>query len=288
MHAKLLIPALAVLSLGSSGCLIGDFGDGMRYNRDFHYSFPLSANGRVEVETFNGSVEITGWDQNTVDISGSKWGPTESAADALRIDTDHTADSVSVRAVKPSEWRQNLGARFEIKVPKGAVLDRIVTSNGSIRTEDGAGPARMRTSNGSIHAQGLQGRLDAQTSNGPIELADVTGDAILHTSNGHIHAQRLNGGADATTSNGGIDLELPGKLARDVRAHTSNGGITVRIQEPLNAHLMATTSNSSIHTDFDVRMSGELSKHHMEGSIGSGGPMIDLSTSNGSIRVLKF
>jgi len=288
MHAKLLIPALAVLSLGSGGCYIGDFGDGMRYNRDFHYSYPLSANGRVEVETFNGSVEITGWDQNTVDISGSKWGPTESAADALRIDTDHTADSVSVRAVKPSEWRQNLGARFEIKVPKGAVLDRIVTSNGSIRTEDGAGPARMRTSNGSIHAQGLQGRLDAQTSNGPIELADVTGDAILHTSNGHIHAQRLNGGADATTSNGGIDLELPGKLARDVRAHTSNGGITVRLQAPLNAHFMATTSNSSIQTDFDVRMSGELSKHHMEGSIGSGGPMIDLSTSNGSIRVLKF
>ncbi|HKE29992.1 MAG TPA: DUF4097 family beta strand repeat-containing protein [Bryobacteraceae bacterium] len=288
MHAKLLIPALAVLSLGSGGCYIGDFGDGMRYHRDFHYSFPISSRGRVEVETFNGSVEITTWDQNTVDISGSKWGPTESAADALRIDTDHTADSVSIRAVRPSEWRSNLGAHFEIKVPKGAVLDRIVTSNGPIRTEDCAGPARMRTSNGSIHVQGLQGRLDAQTSNGSIELMDVTGDATLHTSNGHIHAQRLNGAADAETSNGGIDLELPGKLAHDVRAHTSNSGITVRLQEPLNAHVMASTSNSSIHTDFDVRMSGEFSKRRLEGSIGSGGPMIDLSTSNGSIRILKM
>lgn len=288
MHAKLLIPALAVLSLGSGGCYIGDFGDGMRYHRDFHYNFPLSATGRVEVETFNGSVEITGWDQNTVDISGSKWGPTESAADALRIDTDHTADSVSVRAVRPSEWRQNLGARFEIKVPKGAVLDRIVTSNGAIRTEDGAGPARMRTSNGSIHVSGFQGRLEAETSNGPIELADVTGDAALHTSNGHIHAQRLSGAADASTSNGGIDMELQGKLSHDVRGHTSNGGITLRLQEPLNAHVVATTSNSSIHSDFDVRMSGEITKHRMEGSIGNGGPMIDLSTSNGSIRILKF
>jgi len=288
MHAKLLIPALAALSLGSGGCYIGDFGDGMRYHRDFHYNFPISATGRVDVETFNGSVEITTWDQNTVDISGSKWGPTESATDALRIDADHTPDSVSLRAVRPSDWRSNLGARFEIKVPKGAVLDRIVTSNGPIRTEDCAGPARMRTSNGSIHVQGLQGRLDAQTSNGPIELMDVAGDATLHTSNGHIHAQRLNGAADASTSNGGIDLELPGKLTHDVRAHTSNGGITVRLQEPLNAHLMATTSNSSIQSDFDVRMSGELSKHRMEGPIGAGGPMIDLSTSNGSIRILKM
>ena len=288
MHAKLLIPVLAVLSLGSGGCYIGDFGDGMRYHRDFHYSFPLAAGGRVSVETFNGSVEITGWDQNTVDISGSKWGPTSEAADALRIDTDHTADSISLRAVRPSEWRSNLGARFEVKVPRAAVFDRIVTTNGTIRTEDGAGPARLHTTNGSIHVQGFHGRLDAETSNGPVDLIDVEGDATLHTTNGHIHAERLNGGADASTSNGSIDLDLPGKLARDVRAHTSNGGITLRLEEPLNAHVMAQTSNSSIRSDFDVRMSGEWNQHHMEGAIGSGGPMIDLSTSNGAIRILKM
>lgn len=288
MHAKLLIPALAVLSLGSGGCYIGDFGDGMRYHRDFHYNFPLSANGRIDVETFNGSVEITSWDQNAVDISGSKWGPTESAADALRIDTDHTPDSVSVRAVRPSEWRSNLGARFEIKVPKRAVLDRIVTSNGGIRTEDGAGPARMRTSNGSIHVDRLEGRLDGQTSNGAIELMQVNGDTTLHTSNGHIRAERLSGAADASTSNGGIDLELAGKLANDVRAHTSNGPITLRLEEPVNARVIATTSNSSIRTDFEVHMSGEISKHRLAGSIGNGGPMLDLSTSNGSIRILKM
>lgn len=288
MHAKLLIPMLAVLSLGSGGCYIGDFGDGMRYHRDFHYSFPLAAGGRVSVETFNGSVEITGWDQNTVEVDGSKWGPTEEAADALRIDTDHTADSISLRAVRPSEWRSNLGARFEIKVPRTAVFDRIVTSNGTIRTDDGAGPARLRTSNGSIRVQGFHGRLDAQTSNGSVDLIDMEGDATVHTSNAHIHADHLNGTADVSTSNGGIDLDLPGKLAKDIRAHTSNGGITLRLQEPLNARVIAQTSNSSIRSDFDVKMSGEWNKHHMEGTFGSGGPMIDLSTSNGSIRILRM
>jgi DUF4097 and DUF4098 domain-containing protein YvlB len=287
MHTKLLIPLLAAGALGLSGCYIGPFDDGMRYHRDFHYSYPLSSGGRVSVETFNGGVEITAWDQNTVEINGSKWGPTADAADTLRIDTDHTADSISVRAVRPSEWRQNLGARFELKVPRGALLDRIVTSNGAIRTEDGAGPSRLRTSNGSIHVQGLRGRVDAQTSNGAIELIDVEGDATLHTSNGHIHADRLTGDVEASTSNGGIDLTMFGKLA-GIRAHTSNGGITVRLPEPLNARLVAQTSNSSIHSDFDVRMSGEFSKHRLEGSVGSGGPLIDLGTSNGSIRILRM
>jgi hypothetical protein len=36
-----------------------------------------------------------------------------------------------------------------------------------------------------------------------------------------------------------------------------------------------------------MRVRGEISKHHIEGSIGNGGPLIDLSTSNGSIRIMK-
>jgi hypothetical protein len=36
-----------------------------------------------------------------------------------------------------------------------------------------------------------------------------------------------------------------------------------------------------------VRARGELSRNRLEGVIGSGGPLIDLSTSNGSIHLLK-
>lgn len=288
MRAKLLIAVLAGASLALSGCIIGDFDGGMHYTRDFHYTFPLSASGTVDVESFNGPVEITGWDQDTVEIDGSKWGPTQGAADALRIDTDHTPDSVSIRAVRPSDWRSNLGARFEIKIPRGARLNRIVTSNGHIRTEDGTGPARLRTSNGGIRVENLRGDIEAQTSNGTVELVGVDGNSFLHTSNGRIHGQRLGGGVDATTSNGSVDLELPGKLLENVKARTSNGGITVRLPESAGARLIAQTSNSSVTTDFDVRMSGEFNKHHLEGVIGNGGPLIDLSTSNGSIRILKM
>jgi hypothetical protein len=32
---------------------------------------------------------------------------------------------------------------------------------------------------------------------------------------------------------------------------------------------------------------GEISKTHLEGDIGKGGPLVDLDTSNGSIRILK-
>jgi hypothetical protein len=307
MRAIHYVPILGAALLAMTGCEFEDFGNLQRYRQDFHYSYPLKATGAVSVESFNGSIEITGWDQNTVDISGEKYGPTQDAADSLKIDITNTADSVSIRAVRPSERRNNTGARFVVKVPRAALLDRITTSNGAIRTLDGTGPARLRTSNGQIRVQDLKGNLDAQTSNGSVEIASIDGDARLNTSNGHIRSEALHGSLDANTSNGSIDariaegnrpvrldtsngrveVTLPASHKSDVHVSTSNGSITVHMPHDVNARVMAHTSNSSITSDFEMRVSGAFSKNRMEGTIGEGGPLLDLGTSNGSIHLVK-
>jgi DUF4097 and DUF4098 domain-containing protein YvlB len=307
MRAKLAVPVLAAALVGLTACDIEDFG-GSRYSHDFHLAFPLNSSGHVSVETFNGSVEITGWDQNTIDISGTKFGPTPAAAEDLQVDIDHAPDRVSIRVVRPSERRSNQGARLAIKIPRTAVLDRVTTSNGGIHTVDGTGPARLRTSNGSIRVDNLGGSLDAQTSNSSIEAAGIAGDAALHTSNGSIHAKDLRGSLDAGTSNGtitavvsapqanvridtnngGVDLTLPAHYTGDLRADTSNRGITVRMPADSGAHLIARTSNASITSDFEMTMRGEISRNHVDGQIGGGGAMLELTTSNGGIRIVKM
>src|SRR5690349_16518405 len=132
MRVRLMTPAIAAGLLSLSGCYIEGF-TGPRVSRDFHYSYPLSANGRVSVEAFNGSVEISGWDQNTVDISGTKYAHSEQALDDIDIKLDHAPASVSVRAQRPSMTHGNFGVKFVLKVPRNAIVDRITTSNGSIR-----------------------------------------------------------------------------------------------------------------------------------------------------------
>jgi hypothetical protein len=55
------------------------------------------------------------------------------------------------------------------------------------------------------------------------------------------------------------------------------------------AQLRAQTSNSSISTDFDLLVkAGQLQKSFVEGAIGNGSAILDLSTSNGGIRVLRL
>jgi DUF4097 and DUF4098 domain-containing protein YvlB len=310
MRAKLLLPILAAALLSLAACYFDDLGGFDRYREDFHYSYPLKSGGRLSVETFNGSVEVSGWDQETVDVSGSKYGPTQEAADALKVAIDNSPDAVSIRVTRPSDGRGNRGARFVVKIPRAANVDHIFTSNGSIRTLDGSGPARLRTSNGMIRVEALRGSLDAQTSNGAVELIDIDGDVKAHSSNGHIHAEGMRGGLEAGTSNGGInarlaqvpagrpvrlettnssvELSLPANFDSDIHASSSNGGIALHMSHQANAHVAARTTNSSISSDFEVRMQGEFSKNRLEGDIGTGGRLIDLSTSNGSIRLLKM
>jgi hypothetical protein len=271
MRAAILLPAVAAGLLALTGCDIEDF-SGTRYDRDVHYSFPLNAGGRLTVETFNGGIEVSGWDQDTVDISGTKYGPTQEIADQVEVAVDHTPASVAVRVQRPSYRRGNLGAKFVIKVPRRAVVDYLTTSNGGIRVTDAAGPTRLRSSNGGIRVAGLSGGLEAHTSNGGItaDLDKVEGEVRLET------------------SNGSIEVRLPQSLRDGVRAHTSNGGITVRLAEGVDARVSARTSNAHVTSDFDVRMQGEIDRHRMEGVIGKGGPLLDLSTSNGSIRLARM
>ncbi len=282
------------------------FGDFDRYKEDFHYSYPLSSGGRVTLENMNGSVEISTWEKESVEINGTKYASSQQGLNDIRIDIANSPNSLTIRTIQPFSTR-NGGARYNLRVPRRVQLDRILSSNGSIKIQDVEGVSNVRTSNGGIRIWKLNGALDARTSNGGIDATDYTGNASLHTSNGGIHVEMNKGALDASTSNGGIEarliepdpnqsvrlestnghIDLSLDAVREVRANTSNSSITVRLPDSASARVRARTSNSSITTDFDVLTRSMSSKNSLDGSLGGGGPLIDLSTSNGNIKLLR-
>jgi DUF4097 and DUF4098 domain-containing protein YvlB len=309
MHRRLWICAL----ISTSAALAWD---GDRYKEDFRHSFPLNSNGRVSLEGFNGSIEVTGWDRNEIEITGTKYASSEEFLKAIKINISNTPDSITVRTDRPNReggsWFRNEGGgvRFIVRVPRKAQLDRVSSSNGSIRLENVDGNARLNSSNGTIRANRVNGNLEVSTSNGGIELLDINGGMNLRTSNGTIRVDNAKGAFEAQTSNGAIrarldqippasmiraissngtiDLTLPSFNNNEVRATTSNSSITVHLPSTVNAQLHAATSNANITSDFDVTIRGALSKNRLDGKLGNGGGLIDLTSSNGSIKILKM
>jgi DUF4097 and DUF4098 domain-containing protein YvlB len=302
---------LATVFLASlTGCDVLDFADSQRFTADFQHSYPLKPGGRLTIENQNGSIEISGWDETSVEITGQKYANSEDLLEAIKIDIASTPDSITIRTVRPQVRHGNMGAKYVIRVPRQTRLDRVVSSNGHLRAEGVEADADLKTSNGAIRVYRLGGSLEAVTTNGTIDVNEVDGGAEVQTTNGRIHAEAVAGSLEAITTNGSIGVELvkrePNRSVRlsttngsvevrfnevarnDVRAATTNGSITVRMPGETNARVQARTNRASISTDFDVSRSGPEEKHRLEGTIGSGGPLLDLSTTNGSIRLLKL
>lgn len=288
----------------------GDWGSVDRHKEDFQQSHAMKPGGRLSLENMNGSVEIYGWDENKVEITGTKYARSEQALQALKIDIVASGDSVRIRTVPPSGHRGGMGARYVIHVPRKIEIDRVASSNGRVHLEGVDATARLRTSNGAVRILRVKGAVEVDTSNGSVELTEHTGPAVLHTSNGAIRADGVRGQFEATTSNGSITANIsdpepsrPVKLdtsngsinltmaavrGNDIHASTSNSSITLKLPANVGAQLKARTSNSSVTTEFDTAVKGTISKNLVEGVIGSGGPLIDLSSSNGAIRVLRM
>jgi hypothetical protein len=229
-----------------------------------------------------------------VDITGTKYADTQERLHAIRIEASSSGNSVQVRTVRPEfDHHGNMGAKYVVRVPRQTEIDRMRSSNGSLRLENITGNATLNTSNGGVEVRGVDGHMAFQTSNGSVHAEDLRGGLRATTSNGgiHVHLRGSQGSEPllVSTSNGSVDLELDTPHTSELVASTSNGGITVRLPAGTNAALTAHTSgHDRIQTDFDVTVHGQLVRSRLDGMIGSGGPRIDLRTSNGNIRLLKM
>ena len=286
----LIVPIL--LSSGFlTGCDVEQWGDSHRYQADFHESHPMKSGDRLYIESLNGSVEISGWDQQTADIGGTKYASTEAILEALKIDVVASGDSIRIRTVRPSGHTGNMGAKYVIKVPRGAKLEQIQSSNGSLRVRDIDSPARLETSNGSIEVTSVGGPVTMKTSNGAIRADGVQRGIEGTTSNGSIRV--VLGKVEErrpvrlTTSNGSVELAVDDLGGSDVVVNTSNASITARLPQSVAADVQVSTSNGGLTNEFESSFQGRAEKHLLEGTIGGGGPLLSLTTSNGSIRLLK-
>lgn len=310
MHAKIRLGAGLAAALLTLGCDLEGFGAGERRRESFQYVFDMRPGERLTVDNANGSVEIRGWEQNKIEVSGYKYAATDDALKALRVEVSVSGGVAQVRSHRPSALRGNWGVHYVIRAPRKVNLDRIASSNGAIRVEDIEGAARLSTSNGAVNIIRVRGHVDASTSNGSVELYSVEGAVTVRTSNGAVRGDNVRGSLEASTSNGAIEarvteageprpmrfstsngaikLTVEALKSSNIRASTTNGAITLRLPSSAGARVDARSSNSTVSTDFAITSKGEISKKRLQGVIGAGGPTLDLSTTNGPIRILKM
>lgn len=292
-------------------CGCGDFGDFDRVKQDFHYSYPLQPGGRLDLSNTNGSVDITGWDRNTIDVSGTKFASSDDQLKDVRIKVDVSGNAAKIATESPGNFLHgSYGVRYVIRVPREIMLGHAQTTNGSFSVEDLQGGGRLDSTNGRISMARDTGDYEVQTTNGSIGFEECTGAERAETTNGGITGRLRAGAIEARSTNGSIDLtvEKPqddrpirvstvnGNIVltlaefhgNPLNAETTHGGVTLRLPSDTNAKLSVESTLSRITSEISLSFTEETSKHRLTGQLGKGGPLISASTTTGSIRLEHY
>ena len=109
------------------------------------------------------------------------------------------------------------------------------------------------------------------------------GNVDANTGSGHIELRGVKGEVRASTGSGGIEVD--GAPTGNWRIRSGSGSISMRLPSDAAFELSAHTSSGNVHSDHPVTVLGTIGRHELRGKVRGGGPLIEASTSSGSIRV---
>jgi DUF4097 and DUF4098 domain-containing protein YvlB len=68
---------------------------------------------------------------------------------------------------------------------------------------------------------------------------------------------------------------------------TTNGSVQLALPERISARLELSTTNGGITTDIPITVQGRVNRRQVSAVLGSGGPEINIGTTNGAIRITQ-
>jgi len=219
----------------------------------------LPAGGAITVDgKQNGGISIKGWDRNEILVRAKieTRAPTQAEANALAQQVRIETAALNIHAEGPEtrdDYQWYVG--FEIFVPRRSDLS-------------------LTAHNGGISIRDVSGRIEFQTLNGGVSLTRVGGAVRGHTTNGGVH------------------VELSGARwdGEELNVQTTNGGVNLVMPENYSAHLKTGTVNGNVSSDFPLNVPltdrGRIPKE-INVDLGSGGPRIRATTTNGGVRVTR-
>jgi len=219
----------------------------------------LPAGGAITVDgKQNGGISIKGWDRGEILVRAKvdTRAPTQAEANVLAQQVRIETAALNIHAEGPEsrddyQWYVS----FEIFVPRRSDLS-------------------LTAHNGGIAIRDVSGRIEFQTLNGGVSLS------------------RVGGAVRGSTTNGGVHVELAGARwdGEELNVRTTNGGVNLVMPDNYSAHLETGTVNGSVSSDFPLNVPltdrGRIPKE-INVDLGSGGPRIRATTTNGGVRVAR-
>jgi len=271
---------------------------------DVRKSLDAAADGHVDISNIAGSVSVTGWSRNEVEVSGTLGRNVEDLV------FERSGDRITVKVKVPKHGGRGIDSELAINVPENSSID-VVTVSADITVSDVLGDQSLQSVSGDIQTEARASDVSAESVSGDVDVSGMKSDAetSVGTVSGDVTLFRVSGEVSATAVSGDVIVD-EGSFDR-VSLNTVNGEIVFQAELRKGGRLKAETVNGDIELEFSGEVSAEFDIDTFNGDInncfgpkpertskyapgwelrfeeGSGGGRVEVSTMNGGLRLCR-
>ncbi len=219
----------------------------------------VSANGQISIESMRGEVEIVGWNESRMTVSGEL----DDKATGYTFESENGFTVFKVKMPKNMNsrgWNHSQGSKLKIKVPSGASV-RFESVNGNVTASGISGGSDIHTVNGNVDAEQLAKRVKLETVNGNINGTKLDGKIKLATVNGKINDKASKGKVSYSTVNGEVNAH---SAAERVYVENVNGSIELDLSA--TEELEISTVNGDVEASATLNDDAQISITTVSGS----------------------
>ena len=156
---------------------------------------------------------------------------------------------------------------------------------GTTHLERTSGTIRFHTSRTDLQVARLDGDLEI-SQNADLSATQLVGPIVLNTRNRNITLERVSGPVSITNRNGSVTLAMAQPIS-PVMIENRNGDVELTLPTDAHFSVQAETSNADLENDFGLSLSQEGDHPRLTGTVGAGGPLLQISTTQADISLHK-
>ncbi|MDX6272501.1 MAG: hypothetical protein QOD28_3724 [Acidobacteriota bacterium] len=202
-------------------------------------SFNVSGTPRVNIQTFDGSINIQSSNDGTVRYAAVKRARDEQAMRGIRLRAEQSGDTINIiaefdKAQERRDYGTGAAVALDVWIPRSANVN-VRSGDGRLRLSGIEGEIELHTGDGSVDVTESKGHLRVETGDGRVRVAGFDGDATVQTGDGRISLDGRFTKLTARTGDGAISLGLPAdsnarietdseRVINDISAVAEDGG----------------------------------------------------------------
>lgn len=252
-------------------------------SRDFSDTVDFTPGSDLRIRTDKGSLKLTSWDQNRVEVIARIEAPrdvnrdyAEEAVQATRIEVESDSRGLSIRSdysdvPSYSGWQR--GDRYipyvhyEIRAPRQLNLD-------------------LNIDRAETMIEGIEGEFRIDTDRCEVEGRDWSGDITLNMDRGELRLRSIKGALDIETDRTDVRIQMA-QLVGDSRMYADRGQIELSLPTAQAFDLHADVGRrGDLDSDFDIT-TRTIRRDLIEGKINGGGPRLELRGDRAEFRLRR-